>query len=205
MSTINKIKVGILLGGVAVAGCIFTGCFSSNHEQLNQPSAQLISSNTTKSYDILTDDWNRAVNNLDLSSKYRIDNREDIDGIATKLNIILNGTNHSKEFKSKNQCQLNYTKSDIYLPTKMYFEYLKQNEFKYKLNLTKDTLEDDMIKELKKITNSKYISSDMLKKIATLDDFKYYFNEHKKEFVNNGFSKYIKNFDMYEKAVKKCK
>jgi hypothetical protein len=192
----------VIIGGIIV--CLTTGCFPKvNLENEQNNVLATPTQNITKTYDVLTEDWNKAVYSLELGSKYEIEDRRDVIKLTEKLNNILNSTRSAKSFQKQQSCALNYD-SKIYLPSKLYLEYLKKNELHKNVHFTKDSSEDEIISELKKVTNSKYIGKDMLRKIASLSSFEYYFNLNKKRFYKKGFSKHIKNFKTYQEALSRC-
>jgi len=199
---LKSIMGAVVIGGVIV--CLVTGCFPKidiRDEQNNILATP--TENKAKTYDVLTEDWNKAVYSLELGSKYEIKDRRDIIKLTKQLNNILNSTISAKSFQKQQSCALN-NDSKIYLPSKLYLEYLKKNELHKNVYFTKDSSEDEIILELKKVTGSKYIGKDMLRKIASLSSFEYYFNLNKKRFYKKGFSKHIKNFKIYKEALNRC-
>ena len=199
---LNSVIGTVIIGGIIV--CLSTGCFptvTTEHEQNN-----VLATPTQikeKSYDILTEDWNKAVYSLELGSKYEIEDRRDITKLTEKLNNILNSTMSVESFQKQQSCAL-INENNIYLPSKLYLEYLKKNELQRNDYFIKQSSEDEIISELKIVTNSKYIGKDMLKKIASLSSFEYYFNINKKKFYKQGFSKHIRNFKLYKEALNRC-
>jgi len=155
------------------------------------------------SYDKLVSDWNKAVRNVDLNKSFTLSNQYNKD-FFNKLNNILNQTQNYKDFSKQNQCVLNSDKK-IFIPSKQYAKFLEQSSLAYKVNFDTNNTEEDIIAELKKITHTKYISADMLKKIKYLHSFKLFFEDNKKKFYKQGFSKYIKSYEKYLESVKKCK
>ena len=199
---LNSIIGTVVIGGIIV--CLATGCFPKidiKNEQNNVLATHI--QNKVNTYDTLTEDWNKAVYSLELGSKYEIEDRRDVIKLTEKLNNILNSTRSAKSFQKQQSCALE-NESNIYLPSKLYLDYLKKNELQQKVHFTKDNTEDEIISELKKVTNSKYIGKDMLRKIAVLSSFEYYFNLNKKRFYKKGFSRHIKNFKTYQEALNRC-
>ena len=199
---LNSIIGTVIVGGIII--CLTTGCFPKIHiknEQNNVLATPI--QNKTKTYDVLTEDWNKAVYSLELGSKYEIEDRRDVIKLTEKINNILNSTMSVKTFQKQQSCALE-NESNIYLPSKLYLDYLKKNELHKNIHFTKDSSEDEVISKLKEVTNSKYIGKDMLQKIASLSSFEYYFNLNKKRFYKKGFSKHIKNFKTYQEALNRC-
>jgi len=199
---LNSIIGTVVIGGIIV--CLVTGCFPKidiKNEQNNVLATP--TQNKVNTYDTLTEDWNKAVYSLELGSKYEIEDRRDVIKLTEKLNNILNNTMSATTFQKQQSCALK-NESNIYLPSKFYLDYLKKNELSKNVHFTKDNNENEIISELKKVTNSKYIGKDMLQKIALLSSFEYYFNLNKKRFYKKGFSKHIKNFKTYQEALNRC-
>jgi len=199
---LNSIIGTVIIVGIIV--CLTTGCFPKVNLENGQNNILATSTqNKVKTYDVLTDDWNKAVHLLELGSKYEIEDRRDVIKLTKKLNNILNSTMSDKAFQKQQSCALE-NESNIYLPSKLYLDYLKKNELHKNVHFTKDSSEDEIILKLKEVTNSKYIGKDMLRKIASLSSFEYYFNLKKKRFYKKGFSKHIKNFKTYQEALNRC-
>jgi len=199
---LNSIIGTVVIGGIIV--CLATGCFPKINLEKEQNNVLATPTHSkVKTYDVLTEDWNKAVYSLELESKYELEDRRNVIKLTEKLNNILNSTMSAKTFQKQQSCALE-NESNIYLPSKFYLDYLKKNELQQKVHFTKDSSEDEIISELKKVTNSKYIGKDMLQKIASLSSFEYYFNLNKKRFYKKGFSKHIKNFKIYQEALNRC-
>jgi len=199
---IKSIIGTVIIGSVIV--CLTTGCFSEVNIQNKQSNVLATPVQVNKrTYDILTEDWNQAVFSLELGNKYEIEDRRNIKIIIKKLNNIFSNTMTVQAFQQQQHCTL-ANSNNIYLPSKLYLEYLQKNKIQDKIYFTKNDTEDDIIFKLKSITNTKYIGKDMLQKIAILSSFEYFFNINKKSFYKKGFSKHIKNFKLYEEAIKRC-
>jgi len=200
----NRSKVYIIttvIASLCIGICFVTGCFSTQQEEVLLE--QTTSKKQKKSYDNLVDQWNRSVLAADLNRSFELPRQYD-EQFFTKLNGLLNQTEKYEKFVSKNQCVLK-TGKDIFIPSIQYANFIKESQLPYKVNFDQNYTEDEIIQELKKVTNSKYIDSKMLKKIAYLHSFKLFFKDNKKKFYKKGFSEYIRKYETYLKAVGRCK
>lgn len=189
-----------LIGSLCIGICFVTGCFSGHQEVLSQ---QTVVKKEKPSYDILVDQWNNAVLAADLNRSFELPRNYD-KSFFQKIDNLVNNTNDYKKFASKNQCVLTSEKK-AFIPSVQYANFLKENQFSYKVTFDQNYTEEEIIQELKKVTNSKYINAEMLRKVAYLQSFELFFNDKKKSFYEQGFNKYIKNYRTYLKAVSRCK
>lgn len=199
MKITRKIKyTGLAIIVSLCAGiCVMTGCFS---EKQPEP---IMTGSKNSSYNTLISQWNSAVLAADLDSSYEL-SRDDHLKLFKKLNSFFANTETYEDFSNQNQCTLKQNKK-IFIPSFAYAEFLKNNQLSYNVHFNGRETEDEIIRELKKNTNSKYIDSSMLEKIVYLHNFKAFFENNKKQFYKEGFSKHIKDFKIYQEAVKKCK
>ena len=188
----------VLLACIAV--CFLAGCFNIGAQ--TPVSSKRVEKVQKHSYKILIDQWNEAVIAADLNRSFELP-RDNTAALMTKLNTLLNETNHYKTYVEKNGCVMK-SKSNTYIPSQMYADFLKENEIRQKINFTEKSSEDEIVKELKKILHSQYIDPEMLRKLAYLKDFKIFFEDNKKKFYKQGFSKYVTKFDTYMDAVNLC-
>lgn len=186
--------------GILVVLCILMECFSEKRSETVEPPTKKMQ-NTN--YNILLNQWNSAVLAADLNRSFELP-RDDSKKLIEKLNTLFNKTMSYENFSKHNKCVLRETKK-VFIPSLEYANFLKENELQYKINFTNEDSEDDIIQELKKITNSRYIDYKMLEKVAYLSSFQIFFQNNKKRFYNNGFSLHITDFDTYLIAVSRCK
>jgi len=195
-----KYFVFTLFGGACLGICLFIGCFNGTNVETPH---QAIQQAQKKDYNVLINQWNAAVLTSDLNNSFELP-RGDAQKLFLKLNYLLGHTKSYDNFLNQNQCVLNTSKK-IFIPSSEYASFLQESEFKYKVNFTDKYSGDEIIQELKKVTNSKYIDYEMLNKVAYVNSFEIFFEKNKRKFYDDGFSKHIENFETYKKAVSRCK
>lgn len=187
----------LLLIFMGAGGVLIVGDHKFYFAETNQSSAN--GGSIDKDYNVFIDQWNEAVVKNDLNDNYllpRDNNLLTIDRLNKLLSVFSEPSSQVDTLSKFTQ-----DKDSLYLPVHKYLDYVAGHRSKKQINFSHDMIEEEIVKELKKITDSRYIDNKMLLVVAFMNDFQVYFERNLDSFYRAGFTRNITKYQQYIDAL----